>query len=246
MNSSSRPSRLAAGSLTLAMLLSALVSCGDRDASIPTAPGEAVTEAGESTLASALVSELVVRVLDVGQGDATVITNGSSIVIIDGGSSGSRFGELLDSLDLQGSTIDAVIISHGDSDHASGLRAVFERKRGITVDRFYDNTDPTERTGLTAVRDSVAARVARGETVYYDTDDPCGDGSAYCTLELDGGAKLHIMRPVPPGAHSDNRSAPVKLVGPIPPRSPCGWRAMRGTMPRTGSWMSRGTIWNPG
>jgi competence protein ComEC len=162
----------------------------------------------------AAVSELVVRVLDVGQGDATVITNGSSTVIIDGGSNGTRFGQLLDSLDLRGKTIDAVIVSHGDTDHASGLRAVFDRSRNIRVDYFFDNMDPTTSSGHQTVRDSVNARVARGETIYRDTDDPCGNGAPLCTLTLAGGARVHVMRPDPNGAHSDNRSNPVKVVGP--------------------------------
>jgi beta-lactamase superfamily II metal-dependent hydrolase/transcriptional regulator CtsR len=205
----------AASRLLLAALLVPLLSCSDRAGPLPTGveTSEAVGVELES-LAQAQGAELVVRVLDVGQGDATVITNGSSIVIIDGGSSGTRFGQLLDSLGLQGKTIDAVIVSHNHSDHASGLRAVFDRKRDIRVNLYFDNTDPTITSGLLTVRDSVAARVARGETVYRDTDDPCGNGSPLCTLSLAGGAKLHVMRPDPNGAHDDNRSAPVKLVGP--------------------------------
>jgi beta-lactamase superfamily II metal-dependent hydrolase/transcriptional regulator CtsR len=212
-NPSVHPALRSIAGLVLPILL---VSCGERGLPIPTDPvAGAMTDGVEGAAISAGgAAELVVQVLDVGQGDATVITNGSSIVIVDGGSSGTRFGVLLDSLALDGATIDAVIVSHGDSDHASGLRAVFERKRAIKVDYFFDNTDPTVGSGLTTVRDSVAARVARGETVYRDTDDPCDDGSPFCTLVLDGGAKLHIMRPDPNGAHTDNRSAPVKLVGP--------------------------------
>jgi len=55
--------------------------------------------------------ELIVRVLDVGQGDATYIRNGSSRVIIDGGPSTATFGRYLDSLNLNNSTIDVVILS---------------------------------------------------------------------------------------------------------------------------------------
>jgi beta-lactamase superfamily II metal-dependent hydrolase len=186
-----------------------LISCGDVDVRAPTEP-----DGTQSLVSAASVSELVVRVLDVGQGDATVIMNGSSTVIIDGGSNGTRFGQLLDSLDLRGKTIDAVIVSHGDTDHASGLRAVFDRSRNIRVNYFFDNTDPTTSSGHQTVRDSVNARVARGETIYRDTDDPCGNGAPLCTLTLAGGARVHVMRPDPNGAHSDNRSNPVKVVGP--------------------------------
>ena len=38
--------------------------------------------------------ELIIRLLDIGQGDATYIRNGSSRVIIDGGPDSARFGSL--------------------------------------------------------------------------------------------------------------------------------------------------------
>ena len=41
-------------------------------------------------------SELIVRLLDAGQGDATYIANGASRVIIDGGPSTATFGRSLD------------------------------------------------------------------------------------------------------------------------------------------------------
>ncbi|HXL86341.1 MAG TPA: hypothetical protein VN927_03985, partial [Gemmatimonadaceae bacterium] len=56
--------------------------------------------------------ELIVRVLDIGQGDATYVRNGSSRVIIDGGPDTAAFGRYLDSLNLNNSTIDVVILSH--------------------------------------------------------------------------------------------------------------------------------------
>src|SRR5438045_2294696 len=61
--------------------------------------------------------ELIVRLLDIGQGDATYIRNGSSRVIIDGGPDTAAFGRYLDSLRLNNSTIDVVILSHEHLDH---------------------------------------------------------------------------------------------------------------------------------
>ncbi|HEX2718668.1 MAG TPA: lamin tail domain-containing protein, partial [Gemmatimonadaceae bacterium] len=57
-------------------------------------------------------SALVVRILDVGQGDATLIANGGSTVLVDGGPDQDRLGVLLDSLALNGTTIDVVVLSH--------------------------------------------------------------------------------------------------------------------------------------
>lgn len=157
---------------------------------------------------------LVVRFLDVGQGDATIIENGGSIVIVDGGPSPTRFGHLLDSLGLAHDTIDAVVLSHAHQDHLGGLRALFDSERGITVRYFFENRDAHTGVGLARLRDSVNARVQRGELVIRDTDDPCANGSALCTLTLRGGATLHVMRPLPGTSDVNDRSTPLKLVGP--------------------------------
>jgi beta-lactamase superfamily II metal-dependent hydrolase len=160
------------------------------------------------------VSELVVRVLDVGQGDANYISNGTSKVIIDGGPSTTRFGTLLDSLGLNNSTINVVILSHQHSDHLAGLQELFKTSRHITVNYFFENKDVYAGVGLANLRDSINARVSRGELIYRDTDDPCVNGSSICNIFMEGGATLHIMKPKPSDSNPNNRSVPVKLVGP--------------------------------
>ncbi len=159
-------------------------------------------------------AELVVKVLDIGQGDATYIQNGASRILIDGGPSQTAFGDQLDALGLNNTTIDVVIISHAHFDHYSGLRELFETARGITVRYVFENMDAGTASSLAQLRDSIGARASRGELIYRDTDDPCLDGSPTCTIYLDGGAKLHILRPDPSGNSVNNRSAAVKLVGP--------------------------------
>ena len=157
---------------------------------------------------------LLVRVLDVGQGDATYITNGGSRVFIDGGPDEVRFGHLLDSLGVHDDTVDAVILSHAHLDHYGGLRELFRTSRHITVRAFFENEDAAEASSLDELRDSIAARVADGSLVYHDTDDPCGDGRAVCTLALRGGAVLEVFRPYPTPLNVNDRSTAVKLVGP--------------------------------
>ena len=156
---------------------------------------------------------LVVRVLDVGQGDAILIENGGSRVLVDGGPDRARFGRLLDSLALDDSTFDAVVLTHQHYDHHSGLRELFRTRRGIRVRYFFDNLDPYDNRALAELRDSVGARARRGELVLRDTDDPCADGRPACTITLRGGARLHVLRPAPAGAAND-RSVALKLVGP--------------------------------
>jgi competence protein ComEC len=159
-------------------------------------------------------STLVVRVLDVGQGDAILIQNGGSVVLVDGGPNPKVLGRYLDELGLNGDTIDAVILTHAHGDHYMGLRELFAPRRHITVRYFWENQDPSPNVTLRRLREQIAARVRDGSLVYRDTDDPCATGQPQCTIQLRGGAKLHIMRPDPDGQGANNRSVALKLVGP--------------------------------
>jgi competence protein ComEC len=157
---------------------------------------------------------VVVKLLDVGQGDATLIENGASRVLIDGGPDERRFGALLDSLRLNDSTFDVVVLTHPHADHLVGLRALFESRRHIRVRYFFENQDPYAAANIRHLRDSINVRLSRNELVYRDTDDPCANGEPICTITMRGGAKLHIMRPMPSGSNPNDRSAAVKLVSP--------------------------------
>jgi competence protein ComEC len=159
-------------------------------------------------------STIVVRMLDVGQGDAILIENGGSRVIIDGGPEPARFGQLLDQFGINGSTVDAVILTHQHADHYSGLRELFRTRRRIVVRYLFENQDPYPNASLAQFRDSIIARARRGELAYRDTDDPCGTGAPECTITLRGGAQLHLLRPDPNGDGPNNRSVAVKLVAP--------------------------------
>jgi competence protein ComEC len=158
--------------------------------------------------------ELIVRLLDIGQGDATYIRNGSSRVIIDGGPDTARFGRYLDSLDLNNTTIDVVILSHQHLDHYSGLQELFKTARHIHVRSFFENKDPGPAATLATLRDSMLSRMDKDSLIYRDTDDPCSDGRRICTITMKGGAKLRIMAPMPSGSKPNNRSTAVKLIGP--------------------------------
>ena len=152
--------------------------------------------------------------LDVGQGDAILIQNGASTVLIDGGPNAKALGRHLDALGLNGTTINAVILTHQHADHYQGLRELFASRRHITISYFWENQDPSPNATLAKLRDSIAARVAAGTLIYRDTDDPCANDRPECMLSLQGGATLRIMRPDPLGQKANDRSPAIKLVGP--------------------------------
>ena len=157
-------------------------------------------------------STLTIRVLDVGQGDAILVENGGSRVLIDGGPDVPRFGRLLDQLGMNGTAIDAVILTHQHYDHYAGLRELFRSRRNITVRYLFENRDAYSNPSLAQLRDSIVARARRGQLLYRDTDDPCGTGAPACTITLRGGARLQVLRPHPAGEGPNNRSVAVRVL----------------------------------
>ncbi|HEX8907356.1 MAG TPA: lamin tail domain-containing protein [Longimicrobiaceae bacterium] len=159
-------------------------------------------------------SPLTVRILEVGQGDAIYITNGSSKVVLDGGPSMTSMATQISSLGLDNQTINYMILSHAHDDHYAGLREFFKTIHNIRISYFFENKDASTASTLASLRDSINARSGRGEIVYRDTDDPCATGASICTIVLDGGAKLHVLKPKTSDTNPNNRSVAVKLVGP--------------------------------
>lgn len=70
---------------------------------------------------------LKVDFLDVGQGDAILISAGSNQVLIDGGPSGIILEKLGKAMPFYDKTIELIVITHFDSDHISGLVDVLKR-----------------------------------------------------------------------------------------------------------------------
>ena len=179
----------------------------------PAPSGRAATPASPTTLdPGARDSTLTVRVLDVGQGDAILVENGGSRVLIDGGPDVPRFGRLLDQLGINGATVDAVILTHQHYDHYAGLRELFRSRRNITVRYLFENKDAYSNPSLAQLRDSIIARARRGQLTYRDTDDPCATTAPTCTITMRGGARLQILRPDPAGDGPNNRSVAVRIL----------------------------------
>ena len=105
--------------------------------------------------------------IDVGQGDAALITLDGERMLIDGGRSGSTIVARLRALGV--SKLDAVVATHPDADHVGGLADVL---RSFAVARIYVNGDAstteTYTDFLAVAADEPGAQVVtlrRGDTV---------------------------------------------------------------------------------
>lgn len=72
-------------------------------------------------------AEMTVTFFDVGQGDAALVESGGRRVLIDAGPDDRILKLLSESMPFYDRKIDAIIETHGDSDHAGGLPAVMSR-----------------------------------------------------------------------------------------------------------------------
>lgn len=150
----------------------------------------------------AKVDNLVVNVIDIGQGDAILIRTPAHVTLIDAGDTPAR-DKLVAYIKKQGvSTIDTLIITHPHADHIGGAAAVLDN---FAVKRIYDSgqvtTSALYRNYLAAVKKKNIpfAVVAAGQDIDI------------------GGATLQILSPPSPpikGGDADlnNNSIVARLV----------------------------------
>jgi competence protein ComEC len=114
--------------------------------------------------ASSASSELVVRFLDVGQGDAVHIkTPDGYELLVDGGPSAAVLRELAKGRSFFDRFIDVVIATHPDTDHVSGLVDVLERYEvGMLVETAAENDAPAAQAYQQAAL-AEGARIVTGE-----------------------------------------------------------------------------------
>lgn len=80
--------------------------------------------------------DLIVKVLDIGQGDAILIRSGQKVVLVDSGDISTKYKlkELLEKNDVQ--KIDLLIATHPHSDHIGGMDVVL---KNFKVDKIIDS-----------------------------------------------------------------------------------------------------------
>lgn len=77
---------------------------------------------------------LRISFLNVGQGDATLISTGTNQILIDGGPDKSVLSELGENMPPNDKKIETIILTHPHADHAAGLNYVLDR---FEVDLIY-------------------------------------------------------------------------------------------------------------
>lgn len=74
-------------------------------------------------------SNVTIDVLDIGQGDAILVQDGFTQMLIDGGPDASVLGQLGDAMPFFDHTIEVMVLTHPHADHYAGLIAVLARYR---------------------------------------------------------------------------------------------------------------------
>jgi competence protein ComEC len=114
-----------------------------------------------------------VRFLDVGQGDAILISRGTNQILIDGGRDPKvLLGQLGRALPFWDRDIEAVILTHPDEDHIGGLLGLKDRYRvgqwlttGATTDTATWKRLSGQLEPLTEIRQDSTIRLGEGETM---------------------------------------------------------------------------------
>lgn len=167
----------------------------------------------------AKVDNLVVNVVDVGQGDAILIRTPGQVTLVDSGDVPAR-DKLVAYIKKQGITaIDTLIITHPHADHLGGATAILDN---FTVRRIYDSGQTTTSA---LYRQYLAAATKKNIPFALLTADK----------EVDiGGGTLKILNPPAP---PPSAAKPASTTTPSSPAwytatSPCCWPATPSRTPR--------------
>lgn len=77
--------------------------------------------------------DVTIDVLDIGQGDAILVQDGFSQMLIDGGPDGTVLGQLGDAMPFFDRTIEVIALTHPHADHYAGMITVMARYRVKTI-----------------------------------------------------------------------------------------------------------------
>ena len=149
--------------------------------------------------------QIVVKVLDIGQGEAILVRAGGQITLIDTGDTPTK-ERLAALLSKEGvTTLDRLILTHPHSDHIGGAATVLER---FPVSQVYDSGQTTTTATYRKYMETVGKKKV-----------PLALLAAGDVIDLGGGAKLKVFAPQKPFLTGDsgqpdlnNNSIVAKLI----------------------------------
>ncbi len=181
--------RLAAGFLVAAAAMG-LVGCGEET--------KAAGETGGSG------GELVIHVLDIGQGDATLISKDGKWALIDSGDVDHR-PQMKEYLRQYGvSALSKVIVTHPHADHIGGMLAVFQTAE---IEEIYDDGIPTTTNTYRTYLKNIKAKNIRYHKVGAGDTIPLFDGVVFEVL-----APVKVLKNERGEADLNNNSVAGRLV----------------------------------
>jgi competence protein ComEC len=132
--------------------------------------------------------ELTVNFLDVGQGDAILISEGSKQILIDGGPNGQILLEKLGKyIPFWDRNIEVVIATHPDQDHIDGL---IDAMKTYNIGEIIDNSEETDSQVYKKYKE-----------IIQEKNIPRMKGQRGMNIKISEDAKLEILNP---GENLDN------------------------------------------
>lgn len=179
-----------------AMLLFALFATGC--ANVKNLANDLNSSSSSSSTSSAN-STITIEMLDIGQGDATLIRTKDEVIMIDTGDVDQRDNLVQQLKDRNISTIDKLIITHPHADHLGGAYALF---KNFTVKSVYDNGDQT----TTNTYKTYLKNIQQQKIEYHQL-------SAGDELDLGGGVKFKVFSPTKEMIDNDSDLNNNSIVG---------------------------------
>ncbi|WP_164084078.1 MBL fold metallo-hydrolase [Stenotrophomonas maltophilia] len=177
-------------------------------------------------------------ILDVGHGNAAVVTGSEGVVIVDGGAGGG----LLNFLDRCGITkIRSVLVSHADADHISGLIAILSRclsDPGFEIETIHINPDPRKSdlfTDLIGILYKLDNNKRSKWITSIGTDSPEPMDLRNCLVEVIAPSKIFRARGIGGKRDEDRKSTANSLSAVVRvTQNGSPWVLLPGDLDRTG------------
>lgn len=153
---------------------------------------------------AAPVSRPAIVMLDVGQGDATLLLGASGCsALIDGGPPGDDLEQKIRATGVE--RLDAVLVTHPENDHHGGVLEL-ARADDLPVGLFLDTGGNTANPDYAALRADFARNGVRAQPVSAGLDWRCGD------LSIEVIAPAEQTADAPPPADPNTRAAVTRIA----------------------------------